>query len=93
MQSKYFYRIKFNFISSTESNLYLIGVSTFICITIMKKSGNFYQQTQNQTDVHPTTSSPGYYEEDNDNGNIIDTNTEREIEMLDSSADYIFYQE
>ena len=62
----------------------------------MKKSGKFYQQTQNQTDVHPTTSSPGYYEdyeEDNGNGNIIDTNTEREIEMLDSSADYIFYQE
>ena len=85
--------IKFDFISSTESILYLIGVSTFICITIMKKSGKFYQQTQDRTDVHSTTSLPMYYEEDNGNSNEIDTTTEREVEMLDNSADYIFYQD
>ena len=84
--------VKSHVISSAESILYLIGVSTFICITIMKKSGKFYQQTQDQTDVRSTTSSPGYDEEDN--GNVIDTNTEREIEILhNDSDDYIFYQE
>ena len=84
--------VKSHFISSAESILYLIGVSTFICITIMKKSGKFYQQTQDQTDVRSTTSLPGYDGEDN--GNVIDTNTEREIEMLhNDSDDYIFYQE
>ena len=83
--------VKSHVISSAESILYLIGVSTFICITIMKKSGKFYQQTQDQTDVRSTTSSPGYDEEDN--GNVIDTNTEREIEILNNSNDYIFYQE
>ena len=91
MQSKVFlqYYIKFDFISSAESILYLIGVSTFICITIMKKSGKFYQQTQDQTGVPSTTSSPGYDGEDN----VIDTNTEREIEILNNFADYIFYQD
>ena len=58
----------------------------------MKKSGKFYQQNQDQTDVRSTTSSPEYNGEDN--GNVIDTNTEREIEMLhNDSDDYIFYQE
>ena len=84
MQSKVFlqYYIKFDFISSAESILYLIGVSTFICITIMKKSGKFYQQTQDQTGVPSTTSSPGYDGEDN----VIDTNTEREIEILNKGG-------
>ena len=59
----------------------------------MKKSGKFYQQTQDQTDVRSTTSSPGY--DGVDNGNVIDTNTEPEIEILlrNESDDYIFYQE
>ena len=93
MQRKVFSQnsIKFDFISSTESILYLTGVSTFICITIMKKSGKFYQQTPDQTDVHSTTSSPGYDGEDN--GNVIDSNTEREIETVNNFADYIFYQD
>ena len=91
MQSKVFLLnyIKFDFISSAESILYLIGVSTFICITIMKKSGKFYQQTQDRTGVPSTTSSPGYDGEDN----VIDTNTEREIEILNNFADYILYQD
>ena len=85
--------VKSNFISSAESILYSIGVSTFICITIMKKSGKFYQQAQDQTGVPSTTSSPGYDGEDNGNGNVIDTNTEREIEILNNFPDYIFYQD
>ena len=93
MQRKVFSQnsIKFDFISSTESILYLTGVSTFICITIMKKSGKFYQRTEHQTDVDSTTSSPGYDGEDNENA--IDTNTEPEIEILNNFADYIFYQD
>ena len=57
----------------------------------MKKSEKSHQQTPDRTDVHSTTSSPDYDGEDNGNG--IDSNTERETELVNNIADYILYQD
>ena len=57
----------------------------------MKKSEKSHQQTPDRTDVHSTTSSPDYDGEDN--GNRIDSNTERQIELVNNFADYILYQD